>query len=251
MPARPRPKPRPPARAAARPAGRRRAPRPRDAERSRAEILAAATEEFAAHGLGGARVDEIARRAGVNKALLYHYFGNKEDLFVAVLEATYAGLRGAEAALELEQLEPREAMRQLVAFTWDYFVAHPEFLALVNSENLHGAAHLKRSRRVRSLHHPLVDRLGEILARGHAAGDFREGVDPVQLYISIAGLGYFYLSNAHTLGTVFGRNLLSVRARAERLAHVQEMVAAFLRPADLDAAGADAARKARRGGRSR
>lgn len=214
----------------ARVAGARRAPRPRDASRSRAEILAAATAEFAAHGLGGARVDEIARSAEVNKALLYHYFGGKQDLFVAVLEAAYARLRGAEAALELEQLDPAEAMRTLVAFTWNYFVEHPEFIHLLNTENLHGAAHLKRSRRVRSLHHPLVERIGEVLDRGRAAAVFRDGVDAVQLYITIASLGYFYLGNAHTLGTVFERDLLAESARAERLAHIQEVVAAYLHP---------------------
>ncbi len=208
----------------------RRPARPRNAERTRGEILAAATAQFAAHGLGGARVDEIARSAGVNKALLYHYFGSKQALFVAVLEATYARIRGAEAALQLEQLDPPEAMRRLVEFTWSYFLANPEFITLVNSENLHGAKHLKRSRRVRSLHHPLVERIEEILARGQAAGDFRDGVDAVQLYITIASLGYFYLSNAHTLGTVFERDLLAPAATAERLRHIQDVVQGYLRP---------------------
>jgi AcrR family transcriptional regulator len=204
--------------------------RPRDAERSRSAILAAATAEFADKGLGGARVDEIARRAGVNKALLYHYFGSKQALFLAVLEAVYAAIRGAEAELDLESVEPPEAMERLVDFTFRYFVEHPEFITLLNSENLHRARHLKRSKRVRALHHPLIGRIAELLQRGVAAGAFRAGVDPVQLYISIASLGYFYLSNAHTLGTVFGRNL---RARAEleaRRLHVQEFVRGYLRP---------------------
>ncbi|MBW2267319.1 MAG: TetR family transcriptional regulator [Deltaproteobacteria bacterium] len=206
------------------------ATRQRNAERSRAAILAAATAQFAANGLGGARVDEIARSAGVNKALLYHYFGNKQALFLAVLEATYAQIRGAEATLELEALSPSAAMERLVDFTWNYFVQHPEFITLVNSENLHRAAHLKRSKRVRALHHPLVERIGEVLERGAACGEFRAGVDPVQLYISIASLGYFYLSNAHTLGAVFERDLLSPREREARRLHVQEVVHGYLRP---------------------
>lgn len=207
-------------------------PRPRNAERSQAAILAAATAEFAANGLGGARVDEIARAAGVNKSLLYHYFGNKRSLFLAVLEATYAQIRGAEAALELEALEPPAAMQHLVDFTWNYFVEHPEFITLVNSENLHRSENLKRSKRVRALHHPLVERIGEILERGVARGEFRPGIDPVQLYISIASLGYFYLSNAHTLGTVFERNLLSPSEREGRRRHVHEVVEGYLRPVE-------------------
>ncbi|MCP3986421.1 MAG: TetR/AcrR family transcriptional regulator [bacterium] len=204
--------------------------RPRDAGRTRVAILAAATTQFAAHGLGGARVDEIARGAGVNKALLYHYFGSKQALFLAVLEGAYANIRGAEAALALEAVDPPEAMERLVDFTWDYFLEHPEFITLLNSENLHRARHLKRSKQVRVLHHPLVDRIGEILERGVARGDFRADVDPVQLYISIAALGYFYLSNAHTLGTVFDRDLLTEREKEARHRHVQEVVRGYLRP---------------------
>jgi len=217
----------PPATAARKRAG---GARPRDAERTRAAILAAATEAFAELGLGGARVDEIARRAGCNKALLYHYFGNKETLFLAVLEATYEGIRGAETALDLESLDPPEAMIRLVDFTWRYFLDHPEFIHLVNSENLHRARHLAESAGVDELHNPLIFRIGTLLDRGVASGDFRAGVDPVQLYITIASLGYFYLSNAYTLGVVFSRDLLSARAKGARRRHIQEVVAGYLRP---------------------
>lgn len=211
-------------------AGARGGSRPRNASRTRAAILDAATAEFADKGLGGARIDEIARRAGVNKALLYHYFGNKEALFVAVLEAAYVSIRGAEAALDLEALEPTRAMTVLVDFTWAYFIEHPEFIRLLNSENLHRARHLKKSRSVRALHHPLVERIGEILERGAASGSFRDDADPVQLYISIAALGYFYLSNAHTLGTVFGRDLHALKELAARREHVHDVVMSYLRP---------------------
>ena len=206
------------------------ASRPRDAVRTRATILSAATEVFAEQGLGGARVDEIARRAGFNKALLYHYYGNKETLFLAVLEATYEGIRGAESALDLESLDPPEAMVRLVDFTWRYFLEHPEFIHLVNSENRHRARHLVESERVDELHNPLIVRIGALLDRGVASGDFRDGVDPVQLYITIASLGYFYLSNVHTLGVVFSRDLLSARSKGARRRHIQEVVAGYLRP---------------------
>lgn len=166
----------------------------------------------------------------MNKALLYHYFGSKQALFLAVLEAAYADIRGAEEALDLEAKSPPEAMERLVDFTWGYFLEHPEFITLLNSENLHRARHLKRSKQVRALHHPLVDRISEILERGAARGDFRADVDPVQLYISIAALGYFYLSNAYTLGTAFDRDLLAEGEKEARRTHVQDVVRGYLRP---------------------
>src|SRR2546429_5105 len=113
--------------------------RPRDADRTQESLLRAAMEEFSQRGLGGARVDRIAERAGINKKLIYYYFGNKEKLFLAVLETTYADIRTAEKALNLETLAPVAAVRGLIAFTWQYFLDHPEFLNLLNSENLHGA----------------------------------------------------------------------------------------------------------------
>lgn len=191
-------------------------------------ILEAATEEFAAFGLGGARVDRIAAKAQANKRMLYYYFGNKEDLFLAVLEETYARIRGEEHQLHLAEVDPREAIRRLVHFTWDYYLRHPEFLTLLNSENLHQARHLRKSRKIRTMHSPFVATLGDVLARGRRRGLFRDGVDPVQLYISIAGLAYFYLGNRHTLSTIFARNLLSPQARAKRLAHMTALVLGFL-----------------------
>src|SRR5262245_24653463 len=171
------------------------APRPRtkpvavrDPVQTRARILAAAKAEFARVGLGGARVDRIAAIAGANKRMLYYYFGSKDELFRAVLEGTYEHIRESEKALHLDEVAPPEAIRRLVEFTWDYYLEHPEFLSLLNSENLHRAEHLKRSARVRRMHSPFVAMIREILDRGAAAGVFRDGVDAVQLYISIAGL---------------------------------------------------------------
>lgn len=195
---------------------------------TRARILAAATAEFAQHGFGGARVERIARRADANKRMLYYYFGSKDELFLAVLEEAYAHIRSAEHDLDLEHADPREALKRLVEFTWTYYLEHPEFMALLATENLHKGSHVHRSRRVRRLHSPLVDTLRAILRRGERQGLFRRGVDPVQLYISIAGLAYFYLSNNHTLSTVFGRDLASPRALAQRLSHITEVVMGYL-----------------------
>ncbi len=204
---------------------------PRDADASRARILAAATFEFARHGLSGGRVDRIAQRARANKRMLYYYYGGKERLFLAVLEAAYARIRGEEQKLDLTAKPPVEGMRELVTFTWRHFLAHPEFISLLNTENLHRAKHLKRSTRIRSLHSPLVATISDLLARGVGAGVFRAGIDPVQLYVSIAALGYFYLSNAYTLSTIFGRDLGATEAKDERIAHVVDLVLGALAPA--------------------
>jgi AcrR family transcriptional regulator len=201
----------------------------RDPERNQGRILKAATDEFARFGLGGARVDRIAARAGANKRMLYYYYGNKEELFLAVLEAAYAQIRNAEQKLHLGDLDPEEAIRRLVEFTWDYYLAHPEFLTLLNSENLHRARHLRRSKHVAALHSSFVATIKEVLKRGARAGRFRNGIDPVQLYISIAALGYFYLSNRYTLSTIFRRPLLAPKHRAERLRHMSALVLGYLR----------------------
>jgi len=204
--------------------------RVRRPERTRNRILEAATDEFSERGLGGARVDSIARAAGVNKRMLYHYFGNKEDLFLAVLERAYEKIRGQESALRLENLPPVEAMRRLVRFTFNYFVENQYFVALLNSENLHRARHIRRSPRVTSINSPVIGILERVLKRGRRAGVFRGGVDAVQLYISIAGVAYFYFSNIHTLSTIFARDLNSRAALAERERHVTDVILGYLRP---------------------
>ncbi len=196
----------------------------RDPDRTRQRILDAATAEFARYGLGGARVDRIAARASANKRMLYYYFGNKDDLFLAVLEGSYARIRSAERALDLEHLAPLDALQRLVQFTWEYFIAHPEFLTFLNSENLHKGRHVRKSKRVREMHSPLVQTIAEILRRGEREGSVRKGIDPVQLYISIAGEGYFYLSNRYTLSQIFARDLMARPALAERARHNARMI---------------------------
>lgn len=200
----------------------------RNAARTRQAIIEAATEEFATLGLGGARIDSIAARAGANKRLLYYYFGNKEALFQAVLERAYANIRTAERALCLDELNPVEAIRQLVSFTWHYYIKHPEFLTLLNSENLHQAVHLKQSTAIKEMNSPLIATLETILEKGRSSGLFRSGVDPLQLYISIAAMSFFYLSNHHTLSAVFGRDLRHPKAEAERLSHMTDLVLGYL-----------------------
>jgi AcrR family transcriptional regulator len=201
----------------------------RDPDRTRQRILGAALEEFSRYGLGGARVDRIAERAGANKRMLYYYFGDKDGLFLAALEDRYAHIRSAERTLELEHLDPREAVKRLVGFTWNYFLEHPEFMTLLNSENLHKGRHVKKSKRVQEMHSPLVETLRSVLRKGEAQGLFRKGVDPVHLYISIAGEIYFYLSNRYTLSRIFDRDLMAPRALAGRSRHITQMILNALR----------------------
>ncbi|MDE2385618.1 MAG: TetR family transcriptional regulator [Alphaproteobacteria bacterium] len=195
-----------------------RKPQTRNPEQTKARILKAARDEFALKGLGGARVDVISRRAGIQKRMMYHYFGNKEALFQIVIEHEYTRFREAEAALEIERQDPVEALKKLVAFTWDYYIAHPEFITLVNSENLHKARHLKASSVLRPVNETFVDRMRALLKRGEASGQFRKGVDAVQLLITLSGVNYHYLTNQFTGEIVYGRKLMTKAARDERLA---------------------------------
>lgn len=199
-------------------------PQVRDPDATRQRILAAATLEFAKFGLGGARVDRIAARAKSNKRMLYHYFGNKDDLFAITVENAYAHFREDEAALQLDTLEPVRAMRKLVTFIWNYFLEHPEFITLVNSENLHKAKHLKASKRNRDISRKFVARMQALLSRGEASGVFRSGLDAVQVNISIAAIAYYYLTNRYTGSIVFERNLMAENALAARLSFNIETV---------------------------
>ncbi len=191
--------------------------RTRNAERTRREILAAAKAEFARKGLGGARVDDIAKLAKANKRMIYHYFNSKEELFRKVVVDAYVDLRTAEQELNLEHLPPAEALESLVRFTWDYYLRNPEFLNLVNNENLHRARHLQESEVINVVSRQLVNMVRNILQRGEASGEFRANIDPVQLNITIAAIGYYYLTNRFTGSIIFERDLMAPEALQERL----------------------------------
>jgi AcrR family transcriptional regulator len=191
-------------------------PRPRDPQATQRRILQAAKAEFARKGLAGARVDAIAARAKSNKRMLYHYFGNKEDLFTRTLEDAYGDFREAEARLELEKDEPITALQRLMQFTWDYYLENPEFLTLVNSENLHKARHLKSSAAMDIMNRPFVARMEKLLERGAKAGVFRRNVDAMQILITLSGLGFHYLNNRHTGAIVYGRDLMDDTALQAR-----------------------------------
>lgn len=203
--------------------------RPRNPEETQRRILEAARAEFCEKGFDGARVDAIAERADANKRLLYHYFGNKEALYCAVLEAAHREISEGERTLSLDRSEPEEAMDRLVRFTFRHFLEKPWFISLLTTENLHGARFLKTLKDIPALHSPLVGQLETLIERGAATGVFRSDVDPIQLYITIAALGWFYVSNIATLSVSFGRDLRDFAIVQEREAHCVSVVMDFLR----------------------
>jgi len=189
----------------------------RSAAATQKRILTAAKKAFARKGLGGARVDEIALSANANKRMIYHYFGDKENLFLRVLEDAYIDIRQAEQSLELDSLPPKEALDKLVQFTWQYYISNPEFITLVNSENLHRARHLKKSKIIEHTNQQLTSLVEKLLERGVNEGVFREGIDPVQLNITIAAIGYYYLTNRYTGTIIYQRDLGSKESFEDRL----------------------------------
>ncbi|WP_102957665.1 TetR/AcrR family transcriptional regulator [Mangrovicella endophytica] len=202
----------------------------RNPSATRRALLEAARQEFAAKGLAGGRVDEIAARAGVNKQLVYHHFGDKAGLYLTVLEGLYQEIRTREHALELEGLAPEAAIRKLTEASFDHLADHPDFVALLTDENRHGAVHIKGSTRLTAMHSPFVELIRETLRKGEEAGVFRAGIDPLQLYISIAGLAFFFFSNTPTLSAIFDTDLSQAKAIKDRRAHVVDLVMNALRP---------------------
>jgi AcrR family transcriptional regulator len=172
----------------------------------------------------------IAEVARSNKRMIYYYFDSKEQLYIAVLEHAYIDMRQHEAALALDALDPPEAIRRLVHFKFDYYDAHPWLVGLLNGENMLGARFLRQSKRLRELQMSLVETIGALLKTGAKAGQFRRGVDPLELYLSIASLSYFYFSNRATLSTAFGQALDTPAALRKRRDHAAEVILGYLRP---------------------
>ena len=210
------------------PSAGRSGPRRRDAAATRARILKAASLEFAQYGFGGARGDRIARRARSSERMVYYYFGNKQGLFREVLEAAYQALAQAEQGLVLDDLPASEALGRFCRFVWRWYHAHPEFIGVLTVENQQQARHLRRSPNLDSLVAPVVRMLELLLARGVSEGVFRDGLDAVALYVSIAGLGYFRVSNRYTLSTVLGRDLGESEVLEAQWQAAEEMVLRYV-----------------------
>lgn len=202
--------------------------RTRDSALTKEAILRAATFEFCRNGLGGARVEAIAQRAKANMRLLYAYFGDKNGLYLSVLEHVYTEIRAAEQRLNLDNLDPVEAMRELINFTFTFFRDHQDYIALINTENLQRGKNLKKSRKIAELTLPLVASIESILRRGVAAKAFRTDVDPIQLYVTITAMSYFHVSNRYTLTAMFNKDLGDAKWLKERQTHAQDVIITWL-----------------------
>jgi AcrR family transcriptional regulator len=211
--------------------------RKRNAERTKHEILAAATREFAEHGLSGARVDAIATRTRTTKRMIYYYFGGKEKLYIAVLEKVYADIRAMENALRLDQLDPEAAIRRLVEATFEYDETHSDFIRLVALENIHHARYLAASSAIRDLNIAAIHTLAAILKRGRNLGVFRGHVDPVDVHMMISAFCFFRVSNSATFGTLFGRDLSAPDLRRSHKQMIADAVIHLLQQDREDESG--------------
>jgi TetR/AcrR family transcriptional regulator len=192
-------------------------------------LIDVATKQFAERGYDGARVDRIVEECKVSKNLLYHYFDSKEELFIAVMEQAYAKMRLEQNEWSFLKLEPEEAIAKLVVYTFDHFVREPTIISLLNTENLYKARHIEQSSQILRLYDPLLKTINNLLARGQKLGKFKENIDPIDLYITIAGLGYFYLSNRFTLSYVLQVDLNSKKRLAQRRQHMVDVVLSYIK----------------------
>lgn len=206
--------------------------RKNDPETTKQDILAVATEEFAAHGLAGARVDAIAERTRTSKRMIYYYFGSKEDLYLAVLERAYRGIRVLEAQLDLSSLAPAQALRTLIETTFDYDEENPDFIRLVAGENINRAEHMQRSIVLRDLNISVINTLDEIIKRGLEDGSFKRKVDPIDLHMMISSLCLFRVSNRYTFGTLFRRDLSEPTLYAAHRKMAGDAVVSYMMSAD-------------------
>jgi len=190
--------------------------------------MGAGVVEFCSKGYDGARIDQIAARAKCNIRMIYHYFGSKEDLYLAVLERVYDAIRNPEQELHLDDYDPVEGLTTLVEFTFRHLQTHPEFVALISNENMMKGRHLQRSQRVPESTAPLMEVIGDLLRRGEAAGVFREGIDPVQLYVTIVALCYFHIGNRYTLSIMFQQDMGREEWLDERCRHACEVIRRYV-----------------------
>jgi AcrR family transcriptional regulator len=200
----------------------------RDAERTRAELLAVATEVFAESGYSGARVDEIAERTRTTKRMIYYYFGGKEQLYLAVLENAYRGIREAEQKLRVDHVDPVIAIRRLAELTFDHHVAHDAFIRLVAIENIHRGEYIGKLESLRELSTPATSVLDEILQAGRAAGKFRDDVDALDVHIVISAYCVFQVANRYTFGFLFGVDFTETSQRAHLRRMIGDVVVGWL-----------------------
>jgi AcrR family transcriptional regulator len=202
--------------------------KPKAPEANRARIVQAAIDEFASRGFKGASMDAIAARTHTTRALINYYFGSKEKLYIAVLEQVYGEIREAEGKLDLDHLAPAEAVRRIVEFTYTYYVEHEGFVRLVVAENQARGRHLRKSKMMRTLNRPIIERLARVIERGRAEGRFRRDADAVEMHKAIAALGMFNVTNQYTFGAIFQREMGRKGDVARRRELVADLILSYL-----------------------
>lgn len=203
--------------------------RSQNPEGTKQNIIEVATGEFAENGLSGARIDEIAAKTKSSKRMIYYYFGDKEGLYLRVLEAAYSRVRAVEATLNLDGMPPVEALEKLVQFTFDHHNSNEDFIRLVMIENIHHGEYLARSRVIQDLNVTAIETISRIYDRGVGGGLFRAGLDPIDLHWHVSALCFFNVSNRATFSKIFGRDLGSEDALGALRTQVTEMVVRFVR----------------------
>ncbi|MGI2032500.1 TetR/AcrR family transcriptional regulator [Rhizobium panacihumi] len=202
--------------------------RKNDPEKTREDILAVATAEFAQFGLAGARVDAIAEKTKTSKRMIYYYFGGKEELYLAVLERAYRRTRSREDDLQLAAMQPADALRELIYSTFDHDEQNPDFIRIVSSENINNAVHMKRSAELRDLNISVIRVLEDILCRGYDEGVFCRRIDPLDLHMMISALCFFRVSNRHTFGALFHCDLSEPQTYMRHRSMAADTILAYL-----------------------
>ncbi|GLK74600.1 TetR family transcriptional regulator [Ancylobacter dichloromethanicus] len=210
------------------PAKSRRTAGKRNAVATRQRILEAAMAEFAEHGFSGSRIDRICAAADVNVGMIYHYFGNKNDLYLAALESSYKIIRDREQSLDVNDADPLLALRALIELTFDFLSTDPHFVRLIMNENLMMGRTAQRSATIPHMTRPLLDSLRTILKRGQKEKVFQKNIDAENLYVSILGLCFIHVSNRHTLSSMFQRDFAEPDWLAQRRLIVVDVVTSYI-----------------------
>ena len=205
--------------------------RQRDREVTQRDILEVATAEFAQHGFHGGRVDEIAAKTRTTKRMIYYYFGSKEQLYVTVLERAYAAIRAAEQELDVDESDPKAAIRRLAELTFDHHESHPDFIRLVSIENVARGEHMKGGT-FSDLNSPAIHLIGKILRRGYEEGVFIRRIDPLDLHLMISSFAFFRVANQYTITAIFGRNPMDPALRSHYRAMIGDLVVDYLTSSD-------------------
>lgn len=194
-----------------------------------AEILSIATKEFADKGLAGARIDEIASATRTSKRMIYYYFGSKEGLYVAVLEAAYGRMRKIEAELHLKDLPPELALQNLVEFTYDHHQSNEDFIRLVMNENVQRGEYLGQSKAIQKLNGSALDTIEDLYSRGVKQGVFKKGLHPLDIHSAISALTFFNVSNRHTFGLIFKGKTAAGKAQTLKKSQVVDLITQYLK----------------------